>query len=94
MVAVLVALSALASDDIVATVAVAMSSFVDGLKSLSGLYSAVSKRYCVTQAVFFFVRVLFICKTKTGGKKCLLAYLMSLCVSPVANSSLSQISVM
>lgn len=69
MVAVLVALSYMASGDIVVTVAVAMSSFVDGLKSLSGLYSVVSKRYRVRQAVFFFVRVLFICKTKTGGEK-------------------------
>lgn len=70
-----------------------MSSFVDGFKSLGGLYSVVSKSYRVRQAVFFFVRVLLICKTKTGEKK-MLAYLMSLCVSPVANSSLSQISVM
>lgn len=69
MVAVLVALSYMASGDIVVTVTVAMSSFVDGFKSLSGLYSVVSKRYRVRQAVFFFVRVLLICKTKTGEKK-------------------------
>lgn len=71
MVAVLVALSYMASGDIVVTVTVAMSSFVDGFKSLSGLYSVVSKRYRVRQAVFFFVWVLLSAKPRLGGKKML-----------------------